>query len=107
MIIRNVSRGYIDPFSGSKRAIGRKNNLVNRKKLQAAFGGRCRSKHCGICVEVLLEIIERTLLQALAKCDVVFVTGARAQHVPARAECGPPAVGTMPPKWWVMILRLG
>src|ERR1035437_3523913 len=69
-----------------ERAIGSEHDLVNGEELKAALGRRRRSEHRGIGIEVLLEIVERALLQALAQRDVVLVGRARAEHVPARPD---------------------
>src|SRR5262249_42073191 len=67
-----------------ERAVGSEHALLQREELQAAFGRRLAAEHRGVGVEVLFEIVERAFLEALAKRDVIFVTGARAQYVPTR-----------------------
>src|SRR5262249_33446145 len=67
-----------------ERAVGSEHDLLQREELQAAFGRRLAAEHRGVSEEVLLEIVERPFLEALAKRDVIFVTGARAQYVPTR-----------------------
>src|SRR5262245_22280530 len=62
-----------------ERAVGREDDVVQREELQAAFGRGLAAEYRGVDVEVLLEVVERALLEALAQRDVILVAGARAQ----------------------------
>src|SRR5215831_18208152 len=54
-------------------AVGREHDLLQREEFQAAFGRGLAAEDCGVDVEVLLEVVERTLLEALAQRDVILV----------------------------------
>src|SRR6516165_387300 len=71
---------------GVERAIGGKYDLVDGIEFHAALGRGHAAENRGIGIEILLEIIERALFQALAQRDVILVAGARTDHVPARAD---------------------
>src|SRR6516165_6761425 len=74
------------PAFGIERAVGGEHDLLQREELQAAFGRGPAAEYRGVDVEVLLEVVERALLEALAQRDVILVAGARAEHVPTRPD---------------------
>src|SRR6516225_9040431 len=49
-----------------ERAVGGEHDLLQRAELQAAFGRGLAAEYRGVDVEVLLEVVERALLEALA-----------------------------------------
>src|SRR5262249_3781740 len=67
-------------------AIGGEDDLLQRVELEPGLGCRHGGERGSVSPEVLLEVVERPLLQALAQGDIVLVAGARTQHVPARAD---------------------
>src|SRR6516164_7885322 len=69
-----------------ERAVGGEHDLLQREELQAAFGRGLAAEYRGIDVEVLFEVVERALLEALAQRDVILVAGARAEYVPPRPD---------------------
>src|SRR3981081_3116119 len=69
-----------------ERTVGGEDDLLQRIELEPGLGRRHGGEGCGVGPEVLLEVIEWALLQALAQRDVVLVGGARPQHVPARPD---------------------
>src|SRR5674476_1640256 len=60
---------------GIERTIGGEQDLVDRIEFHPTLGRRRRPEHRGVGIEVLLEVIERALLQALAQRNVVLVAG--------------------------------
>src|SRR5580700_9180823 len=69
-----------------ERAVGSEHDLVDGEELHAALGRRLRGERGSVGPEIVLEIIERPLLQAFAQADVIVIRGALAHHVVARAE---------------------
>src|SRR5215470_19846278 len=62
-----------------ERAVGREHDFLQREELEAAFGRGLAAEYRGVDEEVLLEVVERALLEALAQRDVILVAGARAE----------------------------
>src|SRR5215218_8831489 len=69
-----------------ERAIRSKNDLFEWIEVKPADSSGAGSEHRSVGVKILLEIIERALLEALAQPDIVLVAGARTHNVPAGTE---------------------
>src|SRR6185436_17336506 len=63
---------------GIEGAVGGEHHPVGAVELEAADGGRARAEHGGVGVEVLLEVVEWALLEALEEGEIVLVRGALA-----------------------------
>src|ERR1700722_6261790 len=73
-------------FLGIERTVGGEHDLLGWIKGEAADGRGVGAEHGGVGVEILLEVVERALLEALAQRHVVLVRGAGAELIPARAD---------------------
>src|SRR5664279_3258451 len=69
-----------------ERASGGEHDLVEVVEGKPGMGRRHAAEHRGVGIEVVLEIIERALLQALENLAQVLVQEARADLAPARAD---------------------
>src|SRR3981189_1604783 len=72
-------------FLGIERAVGREDDILDRIEGEPAHGPGVGAEHGGIDVEILLEVIERPLLQAALERLGIRVRGAGAALGPARA----------------------
>src|SRR5262249_39180941 len=71
---------------GIERAVRREHYVLVRIEAEPQRGTRFGGEHRGVDDEVLLEVVERPLLQAALERLVVGVRGACADLVPARAD---------------------
>src|ERR1043165_6000564 len=71
---------------GIERAVGGEHDLYQRIELHAELGRGIRGEHRRIGVEILLEVVERALLQRLVERAAIPVRGARAELIPAGAD---------------------
>src|SRR5262245_18482933 len=74
------------PLLGIERAVRREDGLLEREEFQPAHGGRARAEYGGVGIKILLEVVERRLLHALAQRHVILVRRTRAELVPAGAD---------------------
>ena len=56
--------------------------MIHAEEIETAFGGGLPAKQRCIGIEVA-EIIDRPLLHGLTQRDIIFIRGARTEHVPA------------------------
>src|SRR5215471_2080343 len=68
---------------GIERTIGCEHEVIERIECHAADRRGMRPEYRGIGIEVVLEIIARPFLEALAQRYVVFIRRARAELVPS------------------------